>query len=333
MKRCTRGLPFLLLPVVSAALALGAGQAHASEGGASIYLLGSGGPGAAEMPPLEGVYLDNPIYIYEGDAGGGQQFVVGGNVVAGLKATIAADFPTLIWVPSTNVAGGTFAVGVALPVAAPIVDVNAVITGPRGRQVTISRHDSTLTVGDPIVTALMGWKAGDLHIQASALWNIPIGHYREGRLANIAFHRWAQDVSLALTWNDPKAGWDISGKAGVTFNGKNDFTDYDTGNEFHLEAAVEKSFSKAFSAGLQGYWFKQISGDSGAGAALGPFKGEVFGVGLTMAAHTILGKSPATLRMRAFKEFDATNRLEGASVWLDLSLPLYMKMPAASPKE
>jgi hypothetical protein len=27
------------------------------------------------------------------------------------------------------------------------------------------------------------------------------------------------------------------------------------------------------------------------------------------------------------KEFDATNRLEGESYWLELSLPLYMKMP------
>ncbi len=48
---------------LSAALAtiglLGAAPAHASESGSSFYLLGSGGPGAALLPPLQGVFFDN----------------------------------------------------------------------------------------------------------------------------------------------------------------------------------------------------------------------------------------------------------------------------------
>jgi hypothetical protein len=43
------------------ALAAGAHQAQASEGGASLYLLGSGGPGNAVMPPLRGVFFDNEV--------------------------------------------------------------------------------------------------------------------------------------------------------------------------------------------------------------------------------------------------------------------------------
>ena len=56
----TRGAAFGVL----AAGALWAGQANASEGGASLYLLGSGGPEAAVPPPLQGVYADNTIYVY-----------------------------------------------------------------------------------------------------------------------------------------------------------------------------------------------------------------------------------------------------------------------------
>ncbi|MCJ8158087.1 transporter [Sphingomonas sp. LaA6.9] len=315
------------LVAMGAACALGATPARASEGGASFYLLGSGGPGAAVMPPVEGVFLDNTIYIYDASAGADRQFVIGGNVVAGLDVTVAAEFLTLLWVPSTDVLGGTLSVGAALPVGAPIVDVNAVITGPRGNQFQISAHDSALVVADPIATMALGWKTGKVSLQTGATLNIPIGRYREDQLANLAFHRWVLDTSFAASWIDPKAGWDVSGKLGFTFNGRNDFTDYDTGNEFHAEASVEKTFSPVFSAGLQGFYYKQISGDTGSGARLGPNKGEIAGLGATAATHLMLGRSPATFRIRAFKEFAAENRPEGASVWVSLTLPLSMKLP------
>ena len=327
------GAARLALAAIGATCALGAVPAQASEGGASFYLLGSGGPGNAEMPPVEGVFLDNTIYIYDASAGADRQFVIGGNVVAGLDVTVAADFATLLWVPSTEVLGGTLSLGAALPIGAPIVDVDAVITGPRGGQFQVSAHDLALLIGDPIATMMLGWKTGKLSLQTSATVNVPVGTYREDQLANLAFHRWVIDTSFAASWTDPKAGWDVSGKFGFSFNGRNDFTDYDTGNEFHVEASAEKTFSPVFSAGLQGYYYKQISGDTGSGARLGPNKGQVAGLGVTAATHLMMGRSPATFRIRAFKEFAVENRPEGASVWASLSLPLSMKIPkGAAPK-
>jgi hypothetical protein len=158
------------------------------------------------------------------------------------------------------------------------------------------------------------------------LLNVPIGNYRDGQLANLAFHRWAFDTSLAVTWLDPKSGWDVSGKAGLTFNGENDATNYKTGTELHVEGAVEKIFSPSFSAGLQAYYFQQVSGDSGAGATLGDFKGRVGGFGATAAYNfKIAQKIPATLRLHAMTEFDAKNRMEGNSVWVDFTMPLWVK--------
>lgn len=314
-----------------AALALGAHQAQASEGGASLYLLGSGGPGNAIMPPLRGMFFDNEAYYYKGGASGGKQFTVGGNVVAGLDAKILANFATVLWVPTTDLNGVTVAFGAALPVGNVDVDVDAVITGPRGNQVGGSVSDSATVIGDPIATAMLGWKTGDVHYQLSTMLNVPIGDYRKDELANLAFHRWAFDSSFAVSWHDPKSGWDVSGKAGLTWNGENSHTDYDTGTEMHLEAAVEKTFSPKWSAGLQGYYFKQVSADSGLGAKLGPFQGEVTGVGATAAYNFKIGHMPATLRARAFTEFNATNRMEGDSFWLGLAVPLSLKMPAAPP--
>lgn len=309
------------------ALAAGAHHAQASEGGASLYLLGSGGPGAAVLPPLKGVYFDNEAYYYKGSASGDKRFTVGGNVVAGLNAKILANFATVLWVPSTDLGGATLAVGGALPVGNADVDASTVITGPRGDSFGRSAGDSATVIGDPIVTAALGWKKGDVHFQLATMLNVPIGDYREDELANLAFHRWAFDTSLAVSWRDEKGGWDVSGKGGLTANGENPHTDYKTGTEMHLEAAVEKAFSPKWSAGLQAYYFKQVSGDSGLGAKLGSFQGEATGVGATAAYNFKIGHMPATLRARAFTEFNVTNRLEGDSFWLGLTVPLSMKMP------
>jgi len=319
------------LGVAIAGMLLGQ-AAQASEGGASVYLLGSGGPGAALMPPIQGVFFANTAYYYDGKGGGGRNFLVGGNLVAGLKAKVLADFATALWVPTTDFAGGTLALGAVLPVGDPRVNVSAVITGPLGNSFSLSRSDRQTVMGDPLVTAMWGWKSGDVHIQASTFLNIPIGQYRHDKLANLAFHRWAGDVSLAGTWRDEKSGWDVSGKAGFTFNGENHYTDYNTGTEFHLEGSVEKIFSPALSAGVQAYYFNQVSGDSGSGARLGDFEGEVTGLGATGAYNfKIADKIPATLRLRAFHEFNATNRLEGDSVFLDFTMPLHVKLPPGAP--
>jgi hypothetical protein len=313
---------------VACAAGLGAAPAAASEGGASLYLLGSGGPGAAVLPPVEGVFFDNTFYYYDGSVEASREFVIGGNVVLGLDAEIVADFATVLWVPSTNVLGGTLAVGAALPVGVPDVTANAVLTGPGGGTIALSRQDDAFIVGDPIVTASLGWNlGGNSHVALSTMVNVPIGMYREDRLANLAFHRWAVDTSLAGTWHDPELGWDISLKAGVTFNGTNNYTDYDTGTEAHFEAAIEKIFSPSFSAGVQAYRFVQLTGDSGTGAVLGPNEGRVTGLGVTAAYNFPLGKMPATFRARVFEEFDAERRLEGTAVMLSLTVPLSMKLP------
>ncbi len=163
--------------------------------------------------------------------------------------------------------------------------------------------------------------------------NIPAGQYRSGELANLAFHRWADDLSLAYTFLDPKTGWDVSAKAGVTFNGTNESDHYTTGTESHYELSVGKTFNPVLSAALQAYYFYQLTGDSGSGAKLGSFKGEVAGVGGTVAWNVKAGKIPLTVRVRGMHEFDARNRMEGDSLWLDLTMPLYVKLPPGAPHE
>jgi len=310
------------------ALASTSGVAHATEGGTSLVLLGDGKAGTAIMPPLKGIYFDNRIYFYNGDASAGQEFEIGGKLVVGMNATVIADFPTVLWVPSTNFLGGTLALGATMPFGNTDVGVGAVLTGPGGTVISTSVEDSAFTVGDPVLSGMLGWQAGKLHVQASTMVSLPIGNYREGELANLALHRSAIDGSLALTWNDPATGWDVSAKAGVTFNGTNKATNYNSGDEFHIQGSIEKAISPTFSLGVVGYHMSQISDDSGTGAVLGPFKGKVSGVGLTAATTVMVGgKLPIALRLNVNKEFDVERRLEGSSVFLSLTMPLSVKMP------
>jgi len=317
-----------LAATAALAACLAAFSAQASESGVSFYLLGTGGPGAAVLPPIEGVFLSNTAYYYHGSTDADRQFPIGGAVVAGVKASIAADFATVLWVPSTDFLGGTVGLGGAVALGQPWVDVSAVLVGPRGRQFNLSRKDTDFIFGDPILLAMIGWKRGNTHFELSNMLNVPIGEYREGGLANLAFHRWANDISAAVSWHDPKSGWDVSAKSGFTLNGENHATDYDTGTEWHLEAAIEKQLTPAWSLGVQGYHFAQVTGDSGAGAVLGPFKGRVTAAGATAAYNfKIMGKIPATLRLHGLKEFDARNRMEGHSIFLDFTMPLHVNLP------
>lgn len=315
------------LSILLATAAFSVTAAHADENGASIYLLGSGGPGTAIQPPLTGVYIDNTIYIYTGGTNSRRDFTIGGKIVTDVDTTLPANFTTLIAVPSTNFLGGTLAIGGALPVGAPMIDAAAVITGPLGREIGIKRHDANIIVGDPLALVTLGWKSGKFHAQLSGTVNIPVGYYRADALANLSFHRWAEDVSVAVSFHDEDRGWDLSHKIGLTFNGNNPDTDYDSGNDLHAEFSIEKILSKKFSIGVLGYHFEQLTGDSGAGAKLGPYKGRVSGAGATIAYNTVLGRSPASFRLKVLQEFGEKNRMKGTAFMLDLALPLHMNMP------
>ncbi|WP_256376799.1 transporter [Novosphingobium sp. BW1] len=109
-------------------------------------------------------------------------------------------------------------------------------------------------------------------MQLSTMTNVPIGHYRESGLVNLSLHRWAVDGSLVLSWHDPESGWDISAKAGYTTNGDNRDSGYDSGDEIHIEGAIEKALPLKFSLGVQGYYQKQVGDDRG---MLGPFREDV----------------------------------------------------------
>jgi hypothetical protein len=309
------------LAIATLAGAIVAGPAQAAENGVGFYLLGGRGPMAGYIPP-PGVYIQNDVFFYSGSGGGGKSFPTGGEIAANLDATIWADFLTVNWVLPQEIFGGNLAIGVIVPAGRPDVTADILVSpaafSPIERQVT----DSAFIFGDPVATMSLGWHSGNWHWNVTGLLNIPVGDYREGEIATLAFHRWAGDISGAVTWLDPGSGWELSAAAGFTFNGTNDVTDYTTGTEFHVEWAVTKALTKQFSLGLVGYYYDQLTADSGAGARLGAFEGQVTALGGTIAYNFELGQTPVSARLKVYREFDAVNRLEGTAGYVTVAFPL-----------
>src|SRR6478736_2589649 len=161
MHRC-RLIPILALGTVGGLLA---GTAHATEGGASLFIPGGHGPGAGIVPP-PGFYFANDFFSYSGELTGGRRIQIGGAVVADVRTEVRADFLTATWVTPLDVLGGRVAVGLSLPFGVPRVSAGVLIEAPRlGRTFAFSQRDASFVLGDPVVAGLIGWDAGKFHWQ------------------------------------------------------------------------------------------------------------------------------------------------------------------------
>ena len=76
---------------------------------------------------------------------------------------------------------------------------------------------------------------------------------------------------------------------------------------------------------MVGYHYDQITGDSGAGARLGDFKGRVTALGGTLGYTFNLDGRPISTRLKVFREFDAVNRLDGTAAYVTVALPLFVQ--------
>ena len=310
----------ILTTVIAAFCSAGPEIVVAAEGGNGFYLLGQRGSRAAVLPP-PGTYLRFDGYGYSGSQA--DPIALGGGVDMDTEVDAILPVVTAAWLPEARGPGGTrpfFAVSVI----SGWKDIATTIRFPGldGGMVGSSADESDFLLGDPILTAGLGGTGGNWHWSGALAVNVPVGDYSSDRLTNIAFNRWGLDGTAAVTWLDPISGWEASLAAGLTWNGENPDTDYDTGEEAHLEAAVSRSFASGLTLGLNGYHYRQITGDSGDGAQLGGFRGEVSALGPSIAFTADPGGWPLAAEARFYREFGAKNRTEGDALFITLVAPL-----------
>ena len=332
-----RWTPALFLIAVSVGLTLTCVKSSvAAESAKSVYLLGSNAQ-MSGFAPAPGAYFYDLNYFYSGTASGeaanGVLLPGVGDVEVSARLSLESiaviTVPTFLWVPESPVLGGRIGFGVLAPIGWQQVDATVVATAalmlPDGSQYPIGASfgldDNTTAFGDPLLTAFIGWDAGNWHSKISGLLNVPIGSYDKQNIVNMGFNRWAFDASGAVTWFDPTIGFEVSLAAGFTFNGENPDTDYRTGTEFHVEYALMRHFADQFSAGVAGYYYDQISADSGEGAILGGFEGQVAAIGPNLTYNFQVGDSAVAANLRWLHEFAAVNRTQGDAAFGTLTIP------------
>ena len=295
----------------------------AVEGGKGFYLLGLK-TNMAGFLPSEGVYFSNPIMFYNGDLKSSESLPLGGTLDFGVEATAIVSLPLVLWVTPNKVLGGDVAFTAILPFGYNDVTADASIAFPGlGFGAVGSLSDDRFEVGDPVAGVSIGWHQSNLHWSLNTLVNIPVGDYDTDRLANLSFNRWGVDVTGAATWLDTTTGWELSSAVGLTFNGENSDTDYESGTEFHLEAAVSRFLSPAFSIGLNGYYYQQITDDKTSSPTQDGFEGRVLTVGPVATYNFKVGSTAVSTSLKYFREFSAENRPEGDIVLFQVSFPLW----------
>jgi len=296
-------------------------SAHADEGGVSFWLPGQQSSFAA-VQGAPGWSVPVVYYHSSSDAGASKQFVVGGNLVAGLDAKADLVFAAPTYTLANPVLGGQGSFTLTVAGGRMSVDVDATFTGPNGSSRSASVSDSRSGFADLYPTGTVKWADGVHNTMAYVAGGVPVGAYDVGRLANIGANHWSLDAGGGYTYLDAKTGRELSIVGGLTYNFENKDTQYKNGVDGHIDWALSQFLSEDVHVGLVGYVYYQLSGDSGSGAVLGDNKARVYSVGPQGGFFFPFGASKGYINVRGYWESGARNRTEGWNAWLTVSLPL-----------
>ncbi len=286
-------------------LLVGHHTVQATELGASYYFPGISATFAPGIAPHPGVVGVEQMLFQSGKA---DAVVQGGRIQSNVKADV---FFNVVGVTNTvaksSLGGNTFQWGVFVPVGS--VAINSTISTNFGSH---SLSDSTTSLGDSTLLGSLYWKKGDIHYKVTESVFVPTGGYTMHNLSNVGRNYWGFDTTFTMTYLDMKSGVEVSLAPGIMFNTKNEATDYQSGTEFHVEFAINKHYFKEhYAIGLQGYYYRQISADSGSGARLGSFNGQAFGIGPAILWTPPAGKGRVSVVAKWLFDLNHENRLHG----------------------
>ncbi len=290
--------------------------ALADEGGVSFWVPGQYGSFAA-VAPTPGWSLPLVFYDYGGSAGRGVTLPRGHLLSAGLNASLNGVFVVPTYAPDTTVLGGHPSFSVAFMPAYTTASANVGL-GP----LSVSRSDSLFGGSDLYPTAQLFWNAGVHNFMAYLTGDIPVGSYNPNQLANIGVGHGAIDGGGAYTYLNTKTGTEFSATLGFTENFRNPSTDYTNGIDSHLDLGAAQFLSEHFFVGAVGYYYQQLTADTGQRPILGPFELRTRGVGPQIGYNFEVGGVSIYTNLRGYTEFASDHRLQGHAIYATVSIPL-----------
>jgi len=287
----------------------------AMEGGVSHTIPGANAT-LVDLPPVAPGWFIKPMYLhYSGSASARVPIPTAAGVVGNLHATVNTFALGGGYTFEQTILGGAhYTLAAFLPYT--WVDASANVVTPLG---AVRKHNSVSGFGDlTVVPMMLAWKIGDWQLDTLVPIYAPIGSYEKGRLGNTGLNYWTFDPMAGVSYLNKKIGFNAMLHFGYAMNTENPDTNYRSGSLLHFDAAVQQVLPVGpgfLTIGVEGFYFKQITGDSGSGATLGDFKGMTAGVGPVLGYVLPIGKKSLALEVKWLAEIDTKKRLEGDYIW------------------
>ena len=311
-------------------------QAWADAGGVGLWLPGIFGSLAA-APGVPG-WSYASIYLHlQANAAGSQNFVTSngarGTVVTGLNAHGDALALGITYISPMPVLGGQAAFSILTAPGNVGVGIDATLTGPRGNAISGAVNDNRTTVSDVFYQGTLKWNQGVHNEMVYVTGNIPSGTYDPNRLANLNLGFVGWDAGAGYTNFDPKAGHEFSVVGGFTYSLPNPYLQYQNGIDFHVDWAASQFLSKTFQVGVAGYFYQQITDDTGPGAKLGGFRGRAIGIGpqVGFIFPRLFEGYSGYLNIRGYKDLEVENRANTWSTWVTFAVSPAPPEPPSKP--
>ena len=279
----------------------------AAEGGLSNYIPAFYGDLALAMEPPDGFSFRNDLFYFSGDIG---DSIRSGSIEANVDVTLVYDYLTFLYKPKFKVFGAP--VAFAVTPAIGHADIKADI---RVEALSANFNDDHSGLGDTTLSAILYWNHEKFHFSLNNYIVSPTGDYDEEDLANTGLNYWTSEVDVAATYFNEEKGRDYSVVVGYGYNTKNDDTDYQSGDEVHLDFVLNQFFTESFAIGVNGYFYRQIGADSGDGALLGSFKGEGAGIGPAIYFMKKISGKDVYFIAKWIHDYHAENRIKGDYVY------------------
>ena len=319
-----------------AAVASTTTMAQADEDGISFWIPGFFGSLAA-APQQPGWSLTS-IYYHDDVSGSGNEAIarairlglipkvtvsISGNAdVHAKNVNIGFIAPTYVF--ATPFLGGQVSASLLMGYGNNDTSLNAAATATVDHlspfSVSIARQQDTTGFTDLIPIFADRWNAGVNNYMVYLTGDIPVGLYSTSNLANIGLGHGAIDGGVGYTYFDPKTGHEFSAVAGLTGNFENHSTNYTNGIDFHLDWAASQFLTKQLQVGLVGYFYEQLTGDSGCAPVLCPFESRVIGIGPQIGYIFPVAGMQGYVNLKGYGEFANENRPAGWNVWLTFVL-------------
>jgi hypothetical protein len=319
---------------------------RADEGGVSFWLPGLYGSLAAAPQAAPGWSLYTFNYYTNVTAGGAvsaaREVQIGRfnptvtvNLSAGLKAQADLEWVQPNYTFATPVFGGQFTVSLGEFVGWQSANVAGTLTASAA-PFTLIRSDnissSVSGLGDLYPSATLKWNNGVHSFMIYGSGDIPVGAYDSTRLANLGIGHGAVDGGAGYTYFNPQVGREFSAVAGLTYNMENPSTNYQNGVDFHVDWAASQFLSKQVFVGPVGYFYNQLSCDSGSGDRVGCFESRVAGIGPQIGYLFPIGNMQGYLNLKGYGEFSGQDRPSGWNAWLSFAISPAAPATTAAPR-